>query len=182
MLLVKKAMTEIIRFHGIWDDNGEFSNYFNAPFLDSNGYRWETVEHYYQAQKFAHIPSYFHLIRFADNPQKACLLGSFDVSDSRLGNQTVYEGAKYSVNSEILRNAHHRMREDWDLVKLAIMYEALTFKFTQHPSLLRQLLNTGTAEIHYDDPLTAYWGVGFDGKGNNWLGHLLMTLRQTLNT
>lgn len=171
---------QVIRFYRSCDPYAEFSNFHHAPFVDAEGYRWETTEHFYQAHKFEHIPSFFHLIRFADHPRKAFLMGRLDPSNERIGTEPVHDGAKYSVNAEIMRHAHHRMREDWNFVKLSIMYEALTYKFTQHPSLKSLLLNTGDAHIEEDSPVDSYWGVGEDGKGHNWLGHLLMTLREEL--
>lgn len=170
----------IIRFYSLNERYGEFGNFWYAPFIDSSGLRWETTEAYYQAHKFVHVPSYFHLIRFADTPRKAFLLGRMDVGNREVGDEKVYEGAPYTVNSEILRHAHFRMREDWDFVKLSIMYEALIYKFTQHPRLQEMLINTGDAELQEDSPVDYYWGIGADGSGKNWLGHLLMTLRTEL--
>lgn len=169
-----------IRFYHADEPYAEFSNFHRAPFVDDQGLRWETTEHYYQAHKFAHIPSYFHLIRFADTPRKAFLLGQQDPSHERVGSEHVYEGSKYSVNAEIMRNAHFRMCEEWHIIKLSIMYEALTYKFTQHTGLRTLLLSTGDAMIEEDSPSDSYWGTGADGKGHNWLGHLLMTLRNVL--
>lgn len=172
----------LIKFYSLKEEYGQFGNFYYAPFIDSKGSRWETTEAYYQAHKFEHIPSYFHLIRFADTPRKAFLLGRMDASNEIVGNEAVYEGSKYTVNAEILRHAHFRIREDWNLIKLSIMYEALTYKFTQHEYLKRLLLNTGDAELQEDSPVDSYWGIGRDGKGENWLGHLLMTLRTELRS
>ncbi len=155
----------------------EFSNYYVAPFTDSNGLTWQTVEHYYQAHKFNHIPSYFHLIRFADSPKKAYYLGELDPCDSVIGSELVYDGAKYSVNSEIMRHAHFRMREEWELVKVSIMNDAIMYKFSQNPHLMWKLLATEDRKIHVMTPVDYYWGVGENGDGLNWLGYLLEKLR-----
>jgi ribA/ribD-fused uncharacterized protein len=69
------------------------------------------------------------------------------------------------------------LREDWDAVKLGVMYEVLQAKFAQNPELYNQLKDTGTEEIvegnwWYDK----YWGV-CNGEGLNHLGKLLMWIR-----
>ena len=69
------------------------------------------------------------------------------------------------------------LREDWDAVKLGVMYEVLQAKFAQNPELYNQLKDTGTEEIvegnwWYDK----YWGV-CNGEGENHLGKLLMWIR-----
>jgi len=69
------------------------------------------------------------------------------------------------------------LREDWDAVKLGVMYEVLQAKFAQNPELYNQLKDTGTEEIvegnwWYDK----YWGV-CNGEGQNHLGKLLMWIR-----
>ena len=57
------------------------------------------------------------------------------------------------------------------------MYRALIAKFTQHPDLLRLLVETGDRELVEHSPHDSYWGDGPDGKGKNRLGILLMKLR-----
>jgi ribA/ribD-fused uncharacterized protein len=69
------------------------------------------------------------------------------------------------------------LREDWDVIKLGVMYRVLQAKFAQNPELYNQLKDTGTEEIvegnwWYDK----YWGV-CNGVGENHLGKLLMWIR-----
>lgn len=55
-----------IRFFSKSETHREFSNF--APFpIDLDGKRWPTVEHYYQAQKFAD-PELQRKIRKAEKP------------------------------------------------------------------------------------------------------------------
>lgn len=171
---------EVITFYHSNEPYAEFSNFYPASFVDRHGRHWQTSEAFYQAHKFEHIPSYFHLIRFADHPRKAFLLGRLDPSNPTYGNQNVHEGSKYTVIQEVMRHCHFRMREDWDLVKLAIMYEGLIYKFTQNEYLKHKLLSTGDVQLEEASPTDYYWGTGEDGTGENWLGHLLVTLRTEL--
>ncbi len=69
------------------------------------------------------------------------------------------------------------LREDWDAVKLDVMYKVLQAKFAQNPDLYNKLKDTGSEEIietnwWYD----RYWGV-YNGEGENHLGKLLMWIR-----
>ncbi len=71
------------------------------------------------------------------------------------------------------------LRKDWEDVKRSVMLGLLRKKFA-HEDLKAKLLATGTAELvegnWWGD---TYWGV-CKGKGKNWLGRLLMQVRDEL--
>lgn len=73
------------------------------------------------------------------------------------------------------------LREDWEEVKLRIMYSIVKTKFTQHRNLKKKLLSTGNQELvegnWWND---CYWGV-CKGIGQNNLGKILMKVRDELN-
>ena len=72
------------------------------------------------------------------------------------------------------------LRADWESVKVDIMRKGLRAKFL-HVELRELLFSTGDhtlAQIKGD----GFWGTGFDGKGQNQLGRLLMELRTELRT
>lgn len=72
------------------------------------------------------------------------------------------------------------LRDDWDDVKLQVMYEICLIKFTKYPDLKRRLLETGNEElVEGNDWGDTYWGV-CDGKGENHLGKILMRIRSEL--
>jgi len=68
------------------------------------------------------------------------------------------------------------LRDDWDLVKVGIMYKLLEIKFAI-PYLERDLLHTGDEELvegnWWND---IYWGK-CNGGGENVLGNVLMEIR-----
>lgn len=68
----------------------------------------------------------------------------------------------------------------WEEIKIEIMRHLVTQKFTSHIGLRQALLNTGDAMLiegnHWRD---AFWGV-YEGKGENWLGRILMDVRAEL--
>lgn len=75
------------------------------------------------------------------------------------------------------------VREDWESVKLSVMYELLKQKFTQEP-FRTDLLNTGGENIvegnRWND---TFWGVDVKATpnvGENWLGRLIMDIRTKL--
>jgi len=73
------------------------------------------------------------------------------------------------------------LREDWESIKLDVMREVLRRKFS-NPSLKERLLATGSAELVEGNTWNdTFWGV-CDGKGENWLGKLLMELRRQFAT
>lgn len=78
------------------------------------------------------------------------------------------------------RDRTRRLRPDWEIVKLQVMREALRAKFTQHLDLRAALLATGDALLVEHTANDRFWGDGGDGKGKNWLGKLLMELREAL--
>lgn len=74
-----------------------------------------------------------------------------------------------------------KLRPDWESVKIDMMRQVLRSKFS-HPDLQHLLLETGDAElIEGNDWGDRFWGV-CDGRGNNWLGKLLMEVREEIRT
>jgi ribA/ribD-fused uncharacterized protein len=71
------------------------------------------------------------------------------------------------------------LRDDWEDVKVSIMRDLLRQKF-RRPDLAAALLETGDAGLvegnYWGD---VFWGV-CKGKGHNWLGRLLMEIREEL--
>jgi len=76
-----------------------------------------------------------------------------------------------------------KLRKDWESVKIQVMREFVFQKFKEHLSLRIQLLATGEAELiegnHWGDK---FWGKTEDGfgGGSNYLGRILMEVRETL--
>lgn len=135
------------------EPHGCFSN-FSRHGIDLDGAWWPTVEHYFQAQKFAGTP-YANKIRTAFTPKQAADLG---------------------------RSRQCPLRPDWELVKDEIMLKAVRRKFELHPQLRKLLLATGAEELIENAPIDYYWGCGSDGSGQNKLGQILMRVRMELSS
>ncbi len=75
-----------------------------------------------------------------------------------------------------------KLRDDWDKIKLDIMYELVKEKFSiaLNAPLKQALLATGDAElIEGNWWRDTYWGV-CDGIGSNHLGKILMRVRDEI--
>jgi ribA/ribD-fused uncharacterized protein len=129
---------------------GELSNSFSSP-IQLKGTEWPTVQHFFQAQKFAGTTREEE-IRLAPTPEEAKALG---------------------------RDRRHRVRGGWEAMKESIMADALYAKFTQNISLNALLLSTGEAVLVNNAWKDSYWGTGLPGRKNR-LGVLLMRLRSNL--
>lgn len=73
------------------------------------------------------------------------------------------------------------LREDWELVKLAVMREVLELKFAQEP-YRTYLVNTGSMVIQEGNRWgDTFWGVDLKtNTGENNLGKLIMAIRAQL--
>lgn len=115
-------------------------------------YTLQSVEHGFQAAK-AYNKYDAYLIATASTPGQAKKLG-----------RTV------------------KVREDWDEIRIKVMYNHVTEKFRQNKDLAQKLLDTGDQELIEGN----YWGDRFwgvcKGEGDNWLGRILMQVRKEIRT
>lgn len=73
-----------------------------------------------------------------------------------------------------------KLRDDWDDIKLSVMYDVVDAKFAQNGIIRTELIWTGTQEIiEKNDWGDTYWGV-CRGKGENHLGKILMAIRKDI--
>ncbi|MCT7950644.1 NADAR family protein [Ancylothrix sp. C2] len=140
-----------IYFYKVSDPYGYLSN-FSPHGIHLGGLDWPTVEHYYQAQKFAgsQCEAIIPQIHSAPTPQEAAALG---------------------------RDPCRILRPDWEQTKYNIMREAVLTKFLTHRDIQTLLLATGDEIIVEDSPRDYYWGCGADKTGQNQLGKILMSVR-----
>lgn len=145
---------------------GFLSNFHPAPFT-LDGEAWPTAEHYYQAQK-SDDPEYRQAVRAAATPGRAKRLGAAP------------GGPRKAAGQSWFRQHGKEPRADWDAAKVEVMRRAVRAKFEQNPELAGRLRATGAAELVEDSDADSFWGAGADGRGQNWLGRMLMEVRQQL--
>ncbi len=130
----------------------EFTNFYVSP-ITIDGRVWPTTEHYFQAQKFAD-PRVQERIRNLPSARDAFNEG---------------------------RNRANMPRADWDNAKIGVMLKAVRAKFNQNQNLKSMLLSTGNSTIVENAGANdTYWGAGADGRGQNYLGRILMHVREEL--
>jgi ribA/ribD-fused uncharacterized protein len=74
------------------------------------------------------------------------------------------------------------IRDNWELIKVPIM-RALVWQKFEDTTLRNQLINTYPAILeegnYWGD---TFWGVDLQGNGENWLGKILMEVRNVKKT
>ena len=72
------------------------------------------------------------------------------------------------------------LRRDWEAVKVSVMRGLLVQKFAD-PDLRDRLLATGDVElVEGNDWGDRFWGESPVGAGQNWLGRLIMSVRNQI--
>ncbi|KYF70376.1 NADAR family protein [Sorangium cellulosum] len=143
----------VLSFYVPRDEYGCLSNASLHGFTVDGRY-WPTVEHYFQAQKFAGT-EHEERVRLAATPGLAKEMGR----DWRLP-----------------------LRPDWESVKDDVMRRAVLRKFETHADIREILLATGDEEIVEKSTSDYYWGCGAEGVGRNMLGKILMETRALLRS
>ncbi len=73
------------------------------------------------------------------------------------------------------------LRNNWEEMKIPMMSSLVRQKFLRNEDLKDKLLATGKAELEEGNTWgDTFWGV-YKGKGENWLGRILMEVREELN-
>ncbi|MEB3882896.1 NADAR family protein [Lyngbya sp. CCY1209] len=140
-----------IYFYTSQGSHGCFSNFSFHGFELCDRW-WPTVEHYFQAQKFAGT-HHEDLIQRVKTPKDAARLG---------------------------RDRKRPLRGDWNRVKDEIMRRGVLKKFATHADIREILLSTLDEELVENSPVDYYWGCGADGSGFNKMGRILMSVRSQL--
>lgn len=149
-------------------DRAEFGflSNFHPCELRIDGRDWHHVEAYYQSRKSPN-PAYHDAILEKKYPSWSKYVGDSRIGDSRLSKKSWF------------RKHPDDLVAGWDMMRLDVMRVALEAKFQQNSNLRLALLNTDRHELIEDSPRDAFWGFGEDGRGANWLGKLLMEVRES---
>ena len=128
------------------------SNFHVTP-IDAWGIKFKSVEHGYQYYKAVthNIPTKAADIIHAHTPKEAKDIGGTIVTDQK-----------------------------WKEMKQGVMYHLLKQKANQCPVFCHNLMNTNGKTL-VEDTTNEFWARGKHGSGQNTMGRLLMTLRESLH-
>lgn len=143
-----------IYFYKSWQPYGCFTN-FSSHGITIERIHWPAAEHYYQAQKFLGTKDRYiiHAIHNAKTPEESAALG---------------------------RCPDHKVRPDWESVKINIMRTVVLEKFNTHKDIREILLSTGKEILVENSPTDYFWGCGASKSPQNNLGKILMDIRSKL--
>ena len=120
--------------------------------FELEGVVWPTVEHYYQAMRFA-SDEYRESIRQASSTDQAIRMG---------------------------KTWFKKKRADWKSIEIVVMTRALYIQCKTHPDIAEYLLATDDKKLVENSNYDYFWGCGRDRRGNNHYGKVLMNIRDKL--
>lgn len=140
-----------IYFYKEFGPLGYLANYSNHGFY-KDGVYYQTVEHFYQSQKF-----------LDENLRKKIIDAKTPKEASNIG-----------------RDRNNKLRDNWKEIKQGIMLEGVLEKFRQNSDILSKLLDTGDEEIIENTVDEYYWGCGKTKTGENNFGKIVVKAREIL--
>jgi ribA/ribD-fused uncharacterized protein len=162
----EEVADEPILFFGSDESKGDYRHFSNMSEhkITIDDVEYKTVEHYFQAMKareFEDTEMYQKILKIK-TPKAAKAIG---------------------------QKIANFKPEVWDKRKDELMEKGVRTKFVQHPTLRKQLLETGDKTIGEANPRDTYWGIGTSmnlekakipskWRGKNMMGKLLMKLRE----
>jgi ribA/ribD-fused uncharacterized protein len=146
--------TEIL-FSGRYNDYGFLSNsYLSEMIIDK-------LEYY-------HVEGYFQSVKLKDID---------DIASERIRQiENPMECERVAKNVLLTKE----QTDHWNSIRYNIMKKGVYTKFTSSKYLQKLLIQTGNKNIVNNIEHDSYWGVGYDRKGLNMLGKILMDIRQQL--
>jgi ribA/ribD-fused uncharacterized protein len=167
-------MTEILFYRANEKPYGAFSNLYRREIKVRN-IVFPTAEHAYQSLK-ARDASVASWLLSAPSPSLLAIAAHVLPSDETVDPSHLMKGVSDSLLGFHTRPGWSRLRYPW-------MLECLRMKFGQHEDLRNLLLSTKDSPIieegRIDDDAGRRWGR-VNGRGHNYLGRMLMRVRQDL--
>lgn len=134
-----------------FNKENRFLSNFYPATVEYDGLEYSSTEHAYQAAK------------------------TLDAAERRRIRESQKPGDAKRLGKQV------KMRTDWEQIKIGVMRDLVRQKFTNHKELKEKLLATGDAYIEETNTWNdTFWGV-CKGKGHNWLGKILMEIRDELS-
>lgn len=134
------------------DDTEEPLASFSHHEFELDGLQWPSVEHYFQAMKFAD-PALKEKIRSTPHPK---------------------------IAQKTARWQFWKVRKDWKDIQRSMMTRGTWIKCHAYPAIAQKLLETDERMIVESSLYDHYWGCGRDQRGHNYYGKMLMDVRNKL--
>jgi ribA/ribD-fused uncharacterized protein len=138
---------------------------------------------FYRAYKLGHTAG---LSNFSDHSVTIPQVGMFPTAEAAFQsfrNPTdseyisMQKSAKTPVNSKYIGKMTNT-RKDWFDIRDFAMRKVIEFKFSQHEDIRANLLNTCIRPL-ISQTADYYWGIGVDSKGENKLGKIMTSVRDS---
>lgn len=160
-------------------------------FINSNGKKEATIT---DTQILGFFGPTFFLSNFATCPNKCTVFGpdlsmypfatsehtymAFKTKDPSQWKELLQDNSPFFARKYGREKV--KLRSDWDQIRITAMEYVLFAKFSQNPTLLQKLLQTGDKYLEEtNDWGDTFWGVDWQtGVGENHLGKTLMKVRQ----
>jgi ribA/ribD-fused uncharacterized protein len=170
----QESIHEDGKFHFFW--NGVFSQWHPSEFVIESGNKVGNYD--YGSITFNCAEQYMMF-------KKAALFGDKHAAS------LILQATDPKVQKKLGREVQNFDVAVWEQECGKIVYDGNYAKFTQNPSLYRELMNTGNAILVEASPYDTVWGIGLDEatakvtpvnewKGTNWLGEVLTQLKLDL--
>ena len=138
-----------IDFYKEFGKYGFLANYSQHGFY-KKGIFYPTVEHYYQSEKF----------------------DDESIKNKIINAKTPKEASKIGRDRSLVR------KKNFKDIKNFVMYEGILEKFRQNFDIRNLLIETRNQEIREMSVKESYWGVGPNLDGTNYIGKILMRVRE----
>jgi ribA/ribD-fused uncharacterized protein len=136
----------------ITDVNSHPLSNFYVESITINNTQWPSAIHYLEVQSFQPLPA-SAFVSCLDTPRDAFTFA---------------------------RQYSHLVSNDWMNINIQVMEKALLEKFKQNIDLQKLLIDTNGMYLSEHTDKDNFWGDNLDDSGQNWLGKLLMNLRNEL--
>ena len=141
-----------------------FLSNFHLVYITHDGLRYDSVEHAYQASKTMILAERYEFAGVR-----------WDVENARL----VPDDERMTPSQAKRYGRRVTLRPDWEFVKLDVMHQLVSQKF-QNPRLATMLRDTDPHDLVEGNKWgDTFWGV-YNGVGENYLGKILMQVRDEL--
>lgn len=96
--------------------------------------------------------------------------------------EAIFEARSAHDAYKIAKANGDKAPENWDEIKVKVMYEICKLKMLQNPYVLEKLVLSGDLDIVEDSPKDDFWRWGPNRDGRNELGKIWMRLRDELRS